>query len=178
MQIINPDTFTTALARVPTIKPRIKREVRFAASVADMTERDWAERELVAIYDRSRTKGVLIMQPYDALYMVAFESGGVVRDSGSGRSKSVICDFCYSWRAGGNAGLVTFYADARSHDSTSQLCCLDLLCSLHVRTKTKDALLSRAQLREHMSDDDRIVRLKEHLQSFIDKLNLQPVDIG
>ena len=104
--------------------------------------------------------------------------GGVVRDSGSGRSKSVICDFCYSWRAGGNAGLVTFYADARSHDSTSQLCCLDLLCSLHVRTKTKDALLSRAQLREHMSDDDRIVRLKEHLQSFIDKLNLHPVDIG
>lgn len=175
MRQLTLDTFTTLLGQMTTIKPRVKREVRFTTSVADIADTEWAMRELVAIYDKSKRRGILLLQPYESLYVIAFEQGGVVRDAGSGRSKAVICDFCYTWRSSGNAGLVTFYADARTLNSTSQLCCFDLACSLHVRTKTKDALLSRAQLREHLTNDDRVDRLKEHLQAFIDKLGLQPI---
>lgn len=176
MRTLNKDEFTEILKRTTTIKPRFKRDVRFTVSVEGMADDDWAQRELVAIHDKNHNTGILLLQPYDKLYMVAFEAGGAVRDSGSGRSKAIICDFCYTWRTGGDAGLVTFFADSQTKNSTAQLCCLDLLCSEHVRTKTKAALMSRAQLREHLTPEARVARLQEHLQVFIDKLQLQPVE--
>lgn len=176
MRKLDKDTFGGLLKSSTNIKPRFKKDVRFTSSVADIDDSEWSERELIAIYDKSKNKGILLIQPYDALYMIAFEAGTSVRDTVSGRSKAVICDFCYTWRAGGNAGLVSFYADSHSINSTSQLCCFDLECSRHARTQTKDALVSRAQLREHISDSDRVVRLRKHLQSFVEKLQLTPVD--
>lgn len=177
MKQLTPDMFDALLKQSAAIKPRIKREVRFGASVQTMDKDAWSECEVLPIYDKSKNKGILLLQPYDTLYAAAFESGGIVRDARSGRSKSVICDFCYTWHTGGEAGLVTFYADAHSNNSTAQLSCFDLACSAHVRTSTKASIVSRAQLREHMTDEERIERLRRHLQNFIDKLGLTPLEL-
>ncbi len=176
MRKIDKDEFNEIIKRTTTIKPRFKRDVRFTVSTQAMHDEDWAARELVAIHDKNKNSGIVLLQPYDVLYVLAFETGGAVRDSSSGRSKAIICDFCYTWRTGGDAGLITFFPDSQTKNSTAQLCCLDLQCSEHVRTKTKAALMSRAQLREHLTPEARVLRLKEHLQVFIDKLQLEPVE--
>ena len=175
MRKLNKDEFSEIVKRTTTIKPRFKRDVRFTVSTDALNDEDWAHRELLAIHDKNKNSGILLLQPYEKLYMVSFEAGTIVRDSSSGRSKAIICDFCYTWRTGGDAGLVTFFPDSQTKNSTAQLCCIDLLCSEHVRTKTSAALMSRAQLREHLTPEARVIRLQQHLQTFIDKLQLQPV---
>lgn len=173
MIVISSEHFAVLLKQNMSIKPRIKRSVKFGANSIGMSADDWAEAEVIPIWNKSKTAGVLLVQPYEKPYMIGFETGKQTRDS-SGRSKAVICDFCYTWRRGGDAGLVTFYSDSHSNNSTSQLCCFDFDCSLHVRTKTNAATMSRAQLREHISPEGRVERLKEHLQKFIDKLSIEP----
>lgn len=175
MHHITQAHFDEILKTTTNIKPRFKRDLRFVSSTEYIGD-DWAEYEVVPIYDKAKRTGIVLLQPYDQLYVIAFESGGGVRDTASGRIKSVICDFCYTWRPGGDAGLVTFFPSSRTNNSTAQLSCFDLDCSRHARTQTKAAIMSRAQLREHMTDDERIDRLRRHLQKFIDKLQIHPID--
>lgn len=155
------------LAREARIKPRLRRDLRFAPDTID----NWEDLELLAVADRNGDKGVLLLEPGPELFVAPYELNKRIADQQTGRSKAVICDFCYTWQTGGNAGRITFTRTTDLHTFTF-LCCADLACSLHVRTLTKASLLSRAQLHEDLTNEQRVVRLKTRLQRLADDLHL------
>lgn len=159
-----------------SLKPRLKRELRFVTSTADFSEDDWASRELVAISDRSGNKGVLIISIDSGLYLVPYELKSGITSSSTGRSQSIICDFCQTWQYGDKSASITFAVNAKTN--VSYLCCGDLKCSLHVRTMTNAAHTSRAQLREDLTNEKRIARLKSRLEGYVEKIGASPVELG
>lgn len=144
------------------------------SSLGSTPETLWTSYEIIGLPTKDGTAGVLIVEIQDDLYATPYELG-VVGDKSTGRAKSVICDFCKTWQAGGRAGSITFRPERRSLNSISFLCCLDLKCSLHVRDMTEAAKSSRAQLREDVLQEYRIERLKDKLGMLVQRLNLKPI---
>jgi hypothetical protein len=173
MKVITPNQFDVLLKEAP-IKPRFKRDLKFRLSTEQMDEAAWDETELLPIWNKSKSGGVVIAQPAGETYIFAFDATKPDTDS-TGRSKSVICDLCYTWQAGKNGGFVTFYPDKSGDHSVSLLCCMDLACSDNVRTKTAAALKSRTQLRESITAEDRVLRLQHKLAAFIERLGIEGV---
>lgn len=130
--------------------------------VAPVCNADWAEYELLPIPTKDGNAGILLIEFASALYAKMYEISTITR-SKTGSLKPIICDLCRTWQAGSRAGSLTIHADRRSNNSVTLLCCKDLQCSLHVRTKTNAAKVSRTQLREHISADERIARLRTNL---------------
>jgi hypothetical protein len=160
------------LLQESAIKAKVKTELKFVRSVADLG--DWSIYELVGISDRTGDKGVLLVQPYEELYLVEYAISRRIIDYNTGRGRAIICDFCYTWQPGSNAASITFTHATTKH-KVSFLCCGDLLCSRHVRSLTPAALVSRSQLREDMSNEDRVARLKDRLLVKIRQLELTAV---
>jgi hypothetical protein len=168
MKKIDQAAFNHILQQAP-IKPRLKKDLKFITSTSHLSE-DWSYYELIPIVDRTGNRGVLLLQPDNDLYIAPYELHRNIIDSKTGRNRAIICDFCYTWQPGSNAASITFTnADKRT---TSFLCCGDLLCSAHVRTTTKAAIVSRAQLRENLSNEERVTRLKLRLSKKIEQLQL------
>ena len=140
------------------IKPRIKRELRFVPEEIN----DWDDRDFLAVMNRSRTEGVMVA-PLDEQYCIPFRLHRRMPNA-SGRTEAVICDICMTWQRGSHSAVISFQ---RNKSSVSFLCCADLLCSLHVRDKTPQAALSRAQVRESITKYDRIERLKTRLAKIV-----------
>jgi hypothetical protein len=159
-----------ALLKSQRVRPRLVRELRFVPE--DIT--DWQDRELLAITTRSGAAGVALIQTDDT-YLLPFELATKIADKTTGRTKAVICDFCYTWQRGSNAARITFQRPSDSHSFTF-LCCADLKCSLHVRDHTSEAALSRSQLREDLTPAQRVQRLTEKLDSLIRLLGVLPVE--
>jgi hypothetical protein len=166
-----------SLLKTAAIKPRFKRDIKFLLSTEHMGDAAWNETELLPIWNKSKHGGILLLQPTDNLYMVAFDATKPTTDT-TGRTKPVICDLCYTWQSASNGGFVTFYPNKQSDNSTAYLCCMDLACSANVRTKTAAAIQSRAQLREDMTNDDRVRRLRLKLRILIDRLGIQPTSVN
>lgn len=154
------------------IKPRLKSELKFIKSTAHIPA-DWASYELLAISDRTEEKGVLLLQPNEELFIAQYELSRRIIDHATGRARAIICDFCYTWQPGSNAASITF-THAKTKHKVSFLCCADLECSQHVRTVTKASLVSRSQIRENLSNDDRVARLKRHIEEKIHQLEISP----
>jgi hypothetical protein len=173
MQTINPDKFA-ALIEQSHVKPRLKRELRFGTSTADISPETWSDMEMVSISDRSGNEGVLLIELEDELFVLPYELSRGIADKATGRSKPIICDICTTWQAGGNAASITFTKTKTSNNIT-YLCCGNLKCSLHVRSKTRESLLSRSQLREDLDTDQRVTRLKQKLQKLVDIFKPQVV---
>lgn len=172
MRTLNQEEFSHILQQVD-IKPRLKKELKFVSSTSHLPE-DWSSYELIAIADRTGDKGALLLQPEDTLYIAQYELSRRIIDSSTGRGRAIICDFCYTWQPCSNAASITFtHADTKH--KIRFLCCGDLTCSRHVRTATKASIVSRAQLREDLSDDDRIARLKTKLIKKIEHLGLKAI---
>lgn len=174
MRTLDLDSFN-ALLKNSDIKPRIKRELKFVKSTENLME-DWSHYELVAISDRTNDKGVLLLEPDNDLYIVQYELSRKVIDSKSGRRRAIICDFCYTWQPGSNAASITFSLT----DATRKIrfiCCADLQCSQHVRSLTKSSITSRVQLPENMTNESRVLRLKEKLRGKIIQLELSVVPV-
>jgi hypothetical protein len=172
MRTFNQEQFGLILQQVD-MKPRLKKELKFVNSIAHLSE-DWSDYELIAITDRTGNKGVLVLQPEDALYVTPYELSRRIIDSKTGRGRAIICDFCYTWQPGSNAASITFTHPGTKH-LIRFLCCGDLACSQHVRTATKASVVSRTQIREDLSDDDRIARLKTRLTKKIEQLGLAAI---
>lgn len=147
------------------VKPRLLANVKLPAE--DMV---WKDAELVACWDKGEKKGILLIE-LDKTYIAPFELGGRIADSRTGRTKPVICDLCCTWQQGGKAATITCTRQSDGHTFT-YLCCADLCCSLHIRDKTAQAALSRAQLRENCTLDQRRIRLRRRLQKLISTLEL------
>ena len=173
MQTLDQNSFDAVIQSV-NIKSRLKTDLKFIKSTEDFSA-DWSDYELVAIKDRTNDKGVLLLQPYEDLYIVQYEMSRKVIDSKSGRRRAIICDFCYTWQAGSNAASITFTVPG-SKSKTRFMCCGDLHCSMHVRSLTKASVTSRSQLREDKTNETRVERLKERLQEKIVQLELASVD--
>lgn len=173
MKALNLEQFNQLIAKVQ-LKPRLKRELRFVNSTATMTAEDWHEAEILSITDRTGNKGVLLLAPSDDMYILPYELSRGIANRQTGRAQPIICDFCRTWQNGSNAGSITFRKDRQSLNSISFLCCADLACSQHVRSKTNSSRISRAQLREDLTDEQRIERLKGRLSQLIADLQLEP----
>lgn len=172
MRVLTADQFEVLL-KDSTMKPRFKRDLKFRSSTERLDDEQWVQTELLPIWNKSKNGGVLLIEWSDDLYMIAFDASKSDADA-SGRSRSVICDLCYTWQGGRNGGFVTFYPKSEAH-SMAFLCCMDLRCSDHVRTKTPASLKSRAQLRENMTNDDRVLRLRQKLELLVERLQIVPI---
>src|SRR6185437_10684353 len=147
------------------------------SSISGMNDEDWHETELLAITDRNNTKGALLIAPDDIVHAAAYEISRGIANKQTGRAQPIICDFCRTWQTGSNAGRITFQKDTRSLHSISFLCCADLKCSQHVRDKTNASHTSRAQLREDLTSEQRVTRLKERLRQILIDLSLEPINV-
>lgn len=176
MHTLTQEQFNHLLTQVD-MKPRLKRELRFAASVSNMNEEDWQTTELLSITSRSGNSGVLLLAPGNDIYAIPYELSRGIANHQTGRAQPIICDFCRTWQAGNNAGSISFKKDKRSINSIGFLCCADLQCSQHIRGKTNASRVARAQLREDLTDEQRVERLKARLQQMIDDLQLQPLSL-
>jgi len=170
MKKLTLETFNELIAQAG-IKPRLAKELRFVQSTENLSDEEWADRELLKITDRNDNKGVLLVALDEDLYMLPYELKSGITSSSTGRSQSIICDFCQTWQYGNKSGSISFTKNRTSN--VSYLCCEDLKCSMHVRNKTKEAHTSRAQLREDISIEERIKRLKTRLRGFISELPVE-----
>jgi hypothetical protein len=158
MNILTPDQ-VAALLDATKIKPRIKKSIRFTPE--EIT--DWGDRDFIVLLDRNRTEGVMIVPLGRGLSAASFRLQRR-KPNATGKIEAVICDICATWRRGTESAVISFW---RGKSTVSFLCCADLLCSLHVRDKTAAATLSRTQLRESISVEGRIARLKTRLYKMI-----------
>lgn len=133
------------------IKRRIVRELRYVPSEVVSPK----SRDFLVVMNKSGTEGVLIYEGR----VVSFERAAR-RANSSGRVEAIICDICATWQRGGNSANVSFHTP---QGSITYLICGDFDCSLHVRDLTEAAKVSRTQLREHMTPEQRISRLHERL---------------
>ena len=176
MRILSPELFQQVI-NATVIRPRIKREVRFANATAQLSDEDWRTTELLAISDRAGNKGILLLEDIDNnLYAAGYEvSRGIT--SSNGKAQPIICDFCRTWQTGSRSGSVTLQKPGRDTGSISFLCCADLECSKHVRNLTAASRTSRSQLREDLDNDQRIARLKQRLIEVSTILGLTPITL-
>ena len=111
------------------------------ASLAVMADKEWANSELVAIATKDGGAGIVFVEIDSQLYGTPYELSAI-RDQSTGRSKSIICDFCSTWQAGVRASTITFRTSRSSANAIGFLCCADLKCSLHVRDLTESSKTS------------------------------------
>lgn len=135
---------------------------------------NWDQYELVAVHDRAARQGVLLLQTDSPLYLVQYHLAPLAASSTTGRARSIICDFCSTWQRGSNAGSITL-SNRTTKRNVRFLCCGDLRCSEHVRSKTEASRISRTQLRENLDDGGRVSRLKGSLEQKIADLELKPI---
>jgi hypothetical protein len=173
MQVLDLEQFNQLIAEAQ-LKPRLKRELRFINSTSNMTAQDWHEAEILSITDRTGNKGVLLLAPDDDIYILPYELSRGIVNRQTGRTQPIICDFCRTWQGGSNAASISLQKDKQSFNSVGFLCCGDLACSQHVRSKTSASRISRAQLREDLTDEQRLERLEGRLRQIIADLHLGP----
>lgn len=173
MKKLNLDTFNELIANA-AIKPRLKNELRFINSTENLSDKEWEERELLAVSDRNGNKGVLLVSLDDELFILPYELKTGITSSATGRAQSVICDFCQTWQYGNKSGSISFAKDRNK--TVSYLCCADLKCSMHIRNKTEESHVSRTQLREDLTIEQRVERLKTRMRRYIHDLPYEPIN--
>jgi hypothetical protein len=156
MHALTRDTF--ALFIEPVVKKQLRESLRFVPE--EIT--DWQDRDFIAVMNRSRSEGVLVIE-YPHAHTVPFQLQRRTPNA-IGRIEAVICDICATWQRGTDSAVIMF---RRDRSSISFLCCADLLCSLHVRGKTVAAVRSRTQLREDIQLPERIGRLRLRLHEMV-----------
>ncbi len=150
----------TDVAELP-IKLRLKRELRFVPEEIS----DWEDRDFIAVMNKSKSEGVLIAE-LEKTYYAPFRLQKRAANA-MGRVEAIICDFCVTWQRGPNSAVISFQKDK---SSVSFLCCGDLLCSFHVREKTNESKLSRTQIRETVSVEGKVQRLRNRLKAIFQEV--------
>lgn len=142
------------------ISVRLVNSLRFTPEAID----DWNQRDFLVIMNKSRTEGLFLFD--DAV----LQCGLAKRKPGNtGRAEPILCDFCRTWQRGSASAIVTFKKSDRH--SISYLVCADLNCSAHVRDLTDASKLSRTQLHEHITPEQRIERLTARLRQIVEAIN-------
>lgn len=174
MKKLNLDDFNKLLES-SKVKSKLKRELKFTTITSLLDDEDWINSELLSVKDKSGNKGVLIVEINSGRYVLPYELQKLSPSSATGRATAIVCDLCKTWQSGTRAGSIVFTQVRNSSTNVGFLCCLDLLCSMHVRTKTSSAKVSRAQLKEDMDNSMRVARLNRRLESLVLSLGAAPV---
>ena len=174
MQVINKELVQRILIDRRASKPFLRR-FSFAMLHAVGPE-FWKNFEIVGMSTKDGNAGVLLVELDNTLYATLYEMSSMSRNA-SGATKPIICDFCKTWQAGGRAGSITFRRKSRTLSSITLLCYLDLECSLYVRNMTAAAKTSRSQLREDVTTEYRIERLRTNLMTLVDRLSIEPMTL-
>lgn len=153
MRSVSRDEFAERIAAA-RVKPRLRKILRFAPESVS----DWESRDFFVVTDKSGNEGVLLYEDQIASFTVSPR----VAHAG-GRVAAVICDICATWRRGPESSVITIQKGDRR--SVSYLVCGDLDCSLHVRGLTPAGMLSRSQIREDITPERRIERLRMRLEA-------------
>ena len=169
MQFIDQPAFM-ALIKQTKLRPSLRKKLRYPEG---LTLDDWNDRELFAISARNAPEGILLIATDVGLYATHYLLNTRMSDPKTGKSKSIICDFCCTWQSGGNAATITFPHPAKD-GSISLLCCADIDCSAHTRIRTNAAILSKSQLPENITPEQRIARLNTRLTKLCETLELEP----
>lgn len=144
------------LLKEQRISKRLIRDLRYVPEAITYPE----FRDFLTVMNKSSSEGVLLYEGYVVPFSLTKRSA-----NRSGRIEAIICDICASWRRGTGSAVLTFKKSATR--SASFLVCLDLDCSLHVRDMTEASKLSRTQLREHMTPEARVERLRIRLEALL-----------
>jgi hypothetical protein len=169
MKQLEPNELDTILKN-QRIRPRILKNLRYNPDPL----LDWSTIEIYAIPTRSNAEGILLID-IEGLYIVPYELNTKTQDRVTGRAMPITCDLCLTWQSGSNSGRITFTRLSDGHTLT-YLCCADLKCSLHVRNLTPEGILSRTQLQEDMTVEQRIDRLKLKTQKILQHINALPAE--
>lgn len=146
------------LLKQKRISNRLVRDLRYVPE--QITDSD--KRDFLTVTTKSGNEGVLLFD--DKVVQFSLNKR---RPNAAGRVEAVICDICATWQRGTNSAILTFKKNA-TH-SVSHLVCADLDCSLHVRGLTNASKLARTQIREQITPEGRIERLRARLtQIFIE----------
>lgn len=168
MNAITSEIYDRVIASVG-LKPKFVRELR---PRFDMVS-DW-DREFVPITDRSGNNGVLWIELDKNIYVLPYSLSRGIIDKASGRARPVICDLCYTQQLGTQAARIALRLPGREGATRSLLCCAGLACPAHVRGQTLASRRSKAQLRESISPEDRIERLRRRLAELVRELDAKP----
>lgn len=157
MKPIIRDEFV-ALIKKARIKSRLVRDLRFVPEEIS----DWEARDFLAVMTKSGAEGAFMtpdhrIKPFELHRRVAK----------SGRVTPIICEFCSTWQRGSNSAIITFTTKC---GGISHLVCWDLMCSFHVRDMTTASKLSRVQLREDITPEQRVQRLQTKLDAILSDL--------
>jgi len=153
MVVPTRETFSELL-KERRISKRLVRDIRYVPEEITNSE----DRDFIAVFNKSGNEGVLLFEgvvvPIERMKRSPNKAG---------RVEAIICDICATWQRGTNSAVLALRRSGER--SSSYLVCADLDCSLHVRDLTDASKLSRAQLREHITVPDRIVRLCTRLRA-------------
>jgi len=173
MRAVDPERYEQAIA-VAGLKKKYISELRPKFALVD----DWEEREFWPITDRSGNKGILWIDLNDMVYILPYTLTRGIVDKASGRARPVICDLCVTQQPGTMAGRLHISMPFSPESSRGLLCCADLACSAHARGKTMSSLRSKAQLREGLTPEARVERLRARLATLVKDLDAQPIKIA
>ena len=132
--------------------------------------------EVSAVFDKPRRSGILLCSLGGKLYGVPFSLSKIKPDT-SGRTKPIICDFCFTRQSGSRVAFITFKKLARNR-SNSWLCCADLGCAGNARGLTVVAQDSVKLLQESINTTQAIDRLQKHMLRVVETLELTPIEIN
>lgn len=140
------------LLKTERISKRLMRDLRYVPEEINHTDK----RDFLVVATKSDNEGVLLYE--GSLHQFELRKRG---SNAAGRVEAIICDICATWQRGTASAVITFKKSDRH--TVSHLVCADLNCSLHVRDLTDASKISRTQLREQISPDDRVIRLNKRL---------------
>lgn len=158
MMALNRDDLALRLSTAH-VKPRLVRDLKFTPEHIT----NWESRDFLAIFDKPHHRGVLIF----GMQAIPFELSSRQKNA-NGRVGAVICDFCATWQRGTHSASITFKKGDNA--TVSHFICADLDCSLHIRNLTAASKMSRTQLREDITTEDRVARLHSRLQTILSSL--------
>lgn len=158
MKLPDRQTFEASL-KAARISKRLQRDLRYIPEAITKPE----VRDFLAVSTKSGNEGVLLYG--DRIVQFSLDKR---RPNSAGRVEAVICDICATWQRGVNSAILTLKKD--SSRTVSYLVCDDLECSMHVRGLTTASTLSRTQLREHITPEARIERLRDRLRQIVEEI--------
>lgn len=146
----------TKLLAEARISKRIMRDLRYVPEEITYPE----FRDFLTVMNKASSEGVLLYEETIVSFLLNKRTA-----NHAGRVEPIICDICATWQRGTTSATLTFRKSA-AH-SVSFLVCANLDCSLHVRDLTDASKVSRTQLREQISVEARIARLKSRLREML-----------
>lgn len=139
------------------VKKRLRAELKYSPEIIS----DWDTHDFLAVFTKTGREGVLV---FEGRY-IPFS---YIPSKNTNVSKPVLCTICATWQRASSVATIRFSTPS---GSVQHLVCEELLCSSHVRALTAEGVFARAQMREDITSEGRVDRLKKRLNAMIETLS-------